>query len=124
MCAFCVQFEVASRLADRLGALEARVKQSETQLDRAGRSQADELKRSETKLSKRITSAQSSLDQELQLLKQDYHKGGLFLPVTFCHQWINTHTHTYLSVYVKQIMHVKKYLEEGKREKKSVFLWS
>ena len=124
MCAFCVQFEVASRLADRLGALEARVKQFETQLDRAGRSQADELKRSETKLSKRITSAQSSLDQELQLLKQDYHKGGLFLPVTFCHQWINTHTHTYLSVYVKQIMHVKKYLEEGKREKKSVFLWS
>ena len=86
MCAFCVQFEVASRLADRLGALEARVEQFETQLDRAGRSQADELKRSETKLSKRITSAQSSLDQELQLLKQDYHKGGLFLPVTFCHQ--------------------------------------
>ncbi|XP_030273075.1 protein FAM81B isoform X2 [Sparus aurata] len=69
--------EAASRLADRLGALEARVEKFETQLDRAGRSQADELKRSETKLNKRITSAQSSLDQELQLLKQDYHKGFL-----------------------------------------------
>lgn len=73
---FRVQLEAASRLADRLGALEARVEKFETQLDRAGRSQADELKRSETKLNKRITSAQSSLDQELQLLKQDYHKGG------------------------------------------------
>lgn len=76
LCVFRVQLEAASRLADRLGALEARVEKFETQLDRAGRSQADELKRSETKLSKRITSAQSSLDQELQLLKQDYHKGG------------------------------------------------
>lgn len=76
LCVFRVQLEAASRLADRLGALEARVEQFETQLDRAGRSQADELKRSETKLNKRITSAQSSLDQELQLLKQDYHKGG------------------------------------------------
>lgn len=76
LCVFRVQLEAASRLADRLGALEARVEKFETQLDRAGRSQADELKRSETKLNKRITSAQSSLDQELQLLKQDYHKGG------------------------------------------------
>lgn len=76
LCVFLVQLEAASRLADRLGALEARVEKFETQLDRAGRSQADELKRSETKLNKRITSAQSSLDQELQLLKQDYHKGG------------------------------------------------
>ncbi|XP_073321582.1 protein FAM81B [Pagrus major] len=69
--------EAASGLADRLGALEARVEQFETQLDPAGRSQADELKRSEIKLSKRITSVQSSLHQELQLLKQDYHKGFL-----------------------------------------------
>lgn len=76
LCVFLVQLEAASRLADRLGALEARVEKFETQLDRAGRSLADELKRSETKLNKRITSAQSSLDQELQLLKQDYHKGG------------------------------------------------
>lgn len=76
LCVFRVQLEAASRLADRLGALEARVEQFETQLDRAGRSQADELKRTETKVSKRITSAQSSLEQELQLLKQDYHKGG------------------------------------------------
>lgn len=76
LCVFRVQLEAASRLADRLGALEARVEQFETQLGRAGRSQADELKRTETKVSKRITSAQSSLEQELQLLKQDYHKGG------------------------------------------------
>ncbi|XP_036953091.1 protein FAM81B isoform X1 [Acanthopagrus latus] len=96
-------FEVASRLADRLGALEARVEQFETQLDRAGRSQADELKRSETKLSKRITSAQSSLDQELQLLKQDYHKG--FLSV---HDAIES---------LRQIGDIKSHLDKKRLEK-------
>lgn len=76
VCALCVQLEAASKLADRLCALEARVEQFETQLDQADRSQADRLKRSETKLSKRVTSVESSLHQELQLLKQEYHKGG------------------------------------------------
>ncbi|KAM8759922.1 protein FAM81B isoform 1-T1 [Acanthopagrus schlegelii] len=95
--------EAASRLADRLGALEARVEQFETQLDRAGRSQADELKRSETKLSKRITSAQSSLDQELQLLKQDYHKG--FLSV---HDAIES---------LRQIGDIKSHLDKKRLEK-------
>ncbi|XP_070821077.1 protein FAM81B [Chaetodon trifascialis] len=70
-------FEAASRLADRLRALEARVAQLETQQHQADRSQADQLKRSETKLGKRMTSVESGLHQELQLLKQEYHKGFL-----------------------------------------------
>ncbi|XP_035514945.1 protein FAM81B [Morone saxatilis] len=69
--------KAASALADRLHALEARMEQFETQLDRANRSQGDQLKRSETKLSKRMTSVESNLHQELQLLKQEYHKGFL-----------------------------------------------
>ncbi|XP_044051201.1 protein FAM81B isoform X2 [Siniperca chuatsi] len=69
--------ESTSRLADRLRALVARVEQFETQRDQANRSQADQLKRSETKLSKRMTSMESSLHQELQLLKQENHKGFL-----------------------------------------------
>ena len=72
----CVQFEAESRLAVRLRALEARVEQFEAQQDQADLCQADQLKRSETKLGKRITSVESSLHQELQLLKQEYHKGG------------------------------------------------
>uniref|UniRef100_A0A8P4G763 Family with sequence similarity 81 member B n=1 Tax=Dicentrarchus labrax TaxID=13489 RepID=A0A8P4G763_DICLA len=69
--------KATSALADRLHALEARVEQFETQLGRANRSQGDQLKRSETKLSKRMTSVESNLHQELQLLKQEYDKGFL-----------------------------------------------
>ncbi|XP_074494385.1 protein FAM81B isoform X2 [Sebastes fasciatus] len=68
--------EAESGLAVWLRALEARVEQSETQRDHADCNQADQLKRSETKLSKRMTSVESGLHQELQLLKQEYHKGG------------------------------------------------
>ncbi|XP_034547205.1 protein FAM81B [Notolabrus celidotus] len=67
--------ETSSRLADQLCALEARVKQCETQQNLACHSQADQLKGSETKLSKRITSVESGLHQELQLLKHEYQKG-------------------------------------------------
>lgn len=76
VCVFCVQSEAESRLAEQLRALEARVEQFETRRDQAGQSQADQLKRSETKISKRMTSVENSLHQELQLLKQEYHKGG------------------------------------------------
>lgn len=72
---FCIQLEAESRLAVQLRALEARVEQFEAQQDQADRCQADLLKRSEAKLRKRITSVESSLHQELQLLKQEYHKG-------------------------------------------------
>ncbi|KAM7391816.1 hypothetical protein PAMP_022473 [Pampus punctatissimus] len=64
--------EAESRLADRLRALEARVEQSGTQQD-----QADQLKRSQTELGKRMSSVENSLHQELQLLKHNYHKGFL-----------------------------------------------
>lgn len=72
----CVQLEAESRLAAQLRALEARAER-----DRADRSQADQLKRSETKLSKRMSSLESSLHRELQLLKQEYDKGGRSLSV-------------------------------------------
>lgn len=83
---FCVQTEVESRLAGRLQGLEACVEQLETQRDQADRSQTYQLKRSETKLSKRMTSVENSFHQKLQLLKQEYHKGGGSLSVTCCHQ--------------------------------------
>ncbi|KAM6943986.1 LOW QUALITY PROTEIN: protein FAM81B [Lycodopsis pacificus] len=69
--------EAESRSAVRLSALEARVEQFEAQRGQTNRRQADQLKRSETKLGKRETSAESSLRHELQLLKQEYHKGFL-----------------------------------------------
>lgn len=59
-------------MADRLLALEARVEKQ----NQADHSWHDQLKRSEDKLSRRITSVENSLHQELQLLKQQYHKGG------------------------------------------------
>ncbi|XP_039659913.1 protein FAM81B isoform X2 [Perca fluviatilis] len=69
--------EAESRLAVRLCALEARVEQFEAQREQAKHSQAEQLKRSETKLSKRMTLGESGLHQELKLLKQEYHKGFL-----------------------------------------------
>ncbi|KAM7416513.1 hypothetical protein PAMA_018528 [Pampus argenteus] len=69
--------EAESRLADGLRALEARVEQFETQQDRSDHRQADQLKRSQTELGKRMSSVENSLHQELQLLKHDYHKGFL-----------------------------------------------
>ncbi|XP_078105758.1 protein FAM81B [Sander vitreus] len=69
--------ETESRLAVWLRALEARVEQFEAQREQAKRSQAEQLKRSETKLTKRMTLGESGLHQELQLLKQEYHKGFL-----------------------------------------------
>ncbi|KAG8012125.1 Protein FAM81B [Nibea albiflora] len=95
--------EASSRLADRLRALEAHVEQFEIQLDQANRSQADQLKRSETKLSKRMTSVESSLHQELQLLKQECHKG--FLSV---HDAIES---------LRQIADIKSHLDKKKLQK-------
>ncbi|XP_068422652.1 protein FAM81B [Clinocottus analis] len=69
--------EAESRSAVRLRALEARVEQFEAQQYQIDRSRADQLKRSETMLRKRETSVESSLRCELQLLKQEYHKGFL-----------------------------------------------
>ncbi|XP_032372589.1 protein FAM81B [Etheostoma spectabile] len=69
--------EAESRLGARLRALEVRVEHVEAQQEQAKRSQAEQLKRSVTKLSKRMTSGESGLHQELQLLKQEYHKGFL-----------------------------------------------
>ncbi|GAA6221027.1 protein FAM81B isoform X1 [Lates japonicus] len=95
--------EAESRLAEQLRALEACVEQFETQRDQAGQSQADQLKRSETKLSKRMTSVENSLHQELQLLKQEYHKG--FLSV---HDAIES---------LRQISDIKSRLEKQKLQK-------
>ncbi|XP_035021822.1 protein FAM81B [Hippoglossus stenolepis] len=67
--------ESESRLAIRLRALEAQMERSETQRDQSDQSPADRLKRSERKLSERVSSVESSLHQELQLLKHEYHKG-------------------------------------------------
>ncbi|CAK6950135.1 protein FAM81B [Scomber scombrus] len=69
--------QAESRLVERLHALEARVEQFETQWDKTDHRQADQLKRSETKLGKRMSSVENSLHRELQLLKQEYHKGFL-----------------------------------------------
>lgn len=74
---FCVQLQAESRLVERLHALEVRVERFETKWDQTDHHrQADQLKRSETKLGKRISSVENSLHRELQLLKQEYHKGG------------------------------------------------
>lgn len=75
-CFFSFQTGALSKLSDQLNALEARIERFETQQDQADRRHADGLKHSEAKLSKRMTSVESSLHQELQLLKQEYHKGG------------------------------------------------
>lgn len=73
---FFSQTEASSKLSDQLNALEGRIERFETQQDQADRRHADGLKHSEAKLSKRMTAVESSLHQELQLLKQEYHKGG------------------------------------------------
>lgn len=72
----CVQLEAENKLAARLRALESRVEQFEARWNQSDHSPSDQLKRSEAKLSKRMTSLEISFHQELQLLKQDYHKGG------------------------------------------------
>ncbi|XP_075961088.1 protein FAM81B [Anarhichas minor] len=64
--------EAESRSAVRLSAPEARVEQFEAQRGHTNRRQAGQLK-----LGRRETSVESSLRQELQLLKQEYHKGFL-----------------------------------------------
>ncbi|XP_008287088.1 protein FAM81B [Stegastes partitus] len=69
--------ELESRLANRLLALEMLVEQFEKQQRKADQSQSDQLKRSEAKVSRRMTSVEDSVHQELQLLKQDYHRGFL-----------------------------------------------
>ncbi|KAM7019102.1 protein FAM81B [Tautogolabrus adspersus] len=69
--------ESASRLSERLRALEARVDLCLAQKEQIHQRQADQMKRCETVLSKRMTSVESGLHQELQLLKQEYHKGFL-----------------------------------------------
>lgn len=79
-----VQLAAVSRVSDQLRALEVRVEQLEAEQGRATRSQAEQLRCSENKLSKRVTSMESSLHQELQLLKQEYHKGGGSLSVVCC----------------------------------------
>lgn len=63
-------------MADRLLALEACVEKFDIQQNQADRSRHDQLKHSEDKLSRRITLVENNLHQELQLLKQQYHKGG------------------------------------------------
>lgn len=76
MCVHCVQSHAEATLADRLLSLEARVEQIETQRNQADSSQSVQLKRYEARLSRQVTSVQSSFHQELQLLKQEYHKGS------------------------------------------------
>lgn len=63
-------------MADHLLALEARVEKFDIQQNQADRSRHDQLKHSEDKLSRRITLVENNLHQELQLLKQQYYKGG------------------------------------------------
>ncbi|XP_026176878.1 protein FAM81B [Mastacembelus armatus] len=67
--------ETETRLADQLGALEARLERYVTQKNQADRNQAYRLKDSEARLGKRMASVENNLHQELQLLKQEYHKG-------------------------------------------------
>ncbi|KAM4577692.1 uncharacterized protein fam81b [Odontesthes bonariensis] len=62
---------------DRLLALEVHLGQFEMDLNQADSSQSDQLKLSEAKVSRIMTSAENSLHQELQLLKQEYHIGFL-----------------------------------------------
>ncbi|XP_056276019.1 protein FAM81A [Pseudoliparis swirei] len=71
------KLEADSRSAARLRALEARVEQLEARRDQTHRSRAERPKRSGPTLGDRETSAESSLRCELQLLKQEYHKGFL-----------------------------------------------
>uniref|UniRef100_A0A672JNA0 Family with sequence similarity 81 member B n=1 Tax=Salarias fasciatus TaxID=181472 RepID=A0A672JNA0_SALFA len=59
-----------SRLSERVLALEGRVERCEGR-----RSQTDELKHCEAKLSRRMTSVENGVHQQLQLLKQEYHTG-------------------------------------------------
>ncbi|XP_067376837.1 protein FAM81B isoform X1 [Channa argus] len=69
--------EAQSRLSDRLQALEVQLMHLESQKDQADRIRADQLKCNETRVSKKMTSVENSLHRELQLLKQEYHKGFL-----------------------------------------------
>ncbi|XP_047446796.1 protein FAM81B [Mugil cephalus] len=92
-----------SALAGRLLSLEARVEQIETQRNQADSSQSAQLKRYEARLSRQVTSVQSSFHQELQLLKQEYHKG--FLSV---HDAIES---------LRQICDIKSRLDKEKLEK-------
>ncbi|XP_029960021.1 protein FAM81B [Salarias fasciatus] len=64
--------EAESRLSERVLALEGRVERCEGR-----RSQTDELKHCEAKLSRRMTSVENGVHQQLQLLKQEYHTGFL-----------------------------------------------
>ncbi|XP_029018219.1 protein FAM81B [Betta splendens] len=69
--------EAESTLGEQLRGLDARLQNSEAQRQQAERSQEDRVRRHETRLSKRMASVETSLRQELQLLKQEYHKGFL-----------------------------------------------
>ncbi|XP_051806383.1 protein FAM81B [Acanthochromis polyacanthus] len=71
--------EIESRLDGHVLALEIHVEQFEKQQSQTDHSQYDQLKHSEAKLSKRMTSVENSIHQELQLLKQEYHRGGWLL---------------------------------------------
>ncbi|XP_028269735.1 protein FAM81B [Parambassis ranga] len=95
--------EAETKLAARLHALEGCVEQFETRWNQSDRSPSDQLKRSEAKLSKRMTSVEISLHRELQLLKQEYHKG--FLSV---HDAIES---------LQQISDIKSRLNEEKLQK-------
>ncbi|XP_068166930.1 protein FAM81B [Antennarius striatus] len=64
-----------SGFSDRMHALEARVEKFETQLKKAERCQAGDLKHSDARLAQRMSSVENGLHEEMQLLKQEYHKG-------------------------------------------------
>ncbi|KAM6965417.1 protein FAM81B [Aplochiton taeniatus] len=63
------------KLLEQLRTMEARVEQTEGQLEKASRGHGDRLRRSENKLASRINSVEASFRQELQLMKQDYQEG-------------------------------------------------
>ena len=70
-----LQKETQCQLFERLHALESRLGQWEARYDSSLSGWADQLKRMETKLSQRLSSLEHSLRHELQLLKQNYHRG-------------------------------------------------
>lgn len=78
----CLQVEAQCRFSGQFLALDAR-------LEQADQNNAKQIKKHEYNLGRRMKSVENSLGEELQLLKQEYHKGGGALSLTSCYQWVN-----------------------------------
>lgn len=74
----CVQVEADGRLSEQFRLLSVRVERAEIQLEQEH--QADRVKHSKSKLHSRINTLETSLWEELQLIKQDYQSGRYLHP--------------------------------------------